>query len=341
MAAKAGPISPGRWVGQPSPGCETWPRTAIGTHHSQEKANASTTKVARAAPGSGVCTATGGPAAWAPAARWRGGGRCCPDRVCSASWDSGVASHHSPVLPAAPGIGAQDEPNAAHATDGRPPVRRPRGAVARGAVSGSAAPEEVVGDAARARDDSRWKRSSSSSGECQSLPPRPSSTGATATCRVSTRSASRNSRTVDTPPPRRTSLPSAASLAWRRASCGVGVDEVEGGVRQRDRGADVVGEHEHRRAEGRIVAPPALPVEVLPRPLLRAELAAAHDLGADVVGEVAGEVVVEPRVPPGSVRPASWAVAPAHDSELRPGRRGRRAARGSGPRRCRSRRRTA
>ncbi len=43
MAANAGPRSPGRWVGQPSPGRLTWPRTAIGTHHSHENAKVSTT----------------------------------------------------------------------------------------------------------------------------------------------------------------------------------------------------------------------------------------------------------------------------------------------------------
>ena len=40
---------------------------------------------------------------------------------------------------------------------------------------------------------------------------------------------------------------------------------------------------------------------------------ATHDLGTDVAGEVAGEVVVEPARPPGSVRLGQLALAPAHD----------------------------
>ena len=62
---------------------------------------------------------------------------------------------------------------------------------------GSAAPEEVVDTPLGLGTTSRWKRSSSSSGDSHSRSPRPSSTGGTtATCMVSTRSASRNSRTV-------------------------------------------------------------------------------------------------------------------------------------------------
>src|SRR5262249_19312414 len=56
----------------------------------------------------------------------------------------------------------------------------------------------------------------------------------------------------------------------------------------------VVGEHKHRRVEGRDVAPPTLPVEVVPGSPLGTELVAAHDLDADVPREVAREVVVEP-----------------------------------------------
>ena len=44
---------------------------------------------------------------------------------------------------------------------------------------------------------SRWNRSSSSSEESHSLPPRPSVTGATATCMVSTRSASVSYKQLD------------------------------------------------------------------------------------------------------------------------------------------------
>ena len=98
--------------------------------------------------------------------------------------------------------------------------------------------------------------------------PEPSSRGATATCMVSTRSASRNSRTVATPPPSRTSLPSAASLACSSTVGRRRVDEVERGVGQRERGPRVVGEHEHGGVERRVVAPPALPLVVLPRATL-------------------------------------------------------------------------
>ncbi len=114
------------------------------------------------------------------------------------------------------------------------------------------------------------------------------------------------------PPPSRTSLPCAASLACSRTVGRVAVDEVERGVGQRERRALVVGQDEHRRVERRLVAPPALPFVVAPRPALRAELVAAHDLGADVVGEVAGEVVVEAAAPAGvgAVGPARRGAGP-------------------------------
>src|SRR3712207_7458763 len=59
------------------------------------------------------------------------------------------------------------------------------------------------------------------------------------------------------------------------------------------RSSRVVGEHEDRRVEGRLVTPPSLPRVVGPGPSLRSKLVASHDLGADVVAEVAGEVVVQ------------------------------------------------
>ena len=63
---------------------------------------------------------------------------------------------------------------------------------------------------------------------------------------------------------------------------------------------------------GGVVAPPALPVEVLPRAALGPELVAAHDLGADVPGHVAGEVVVEPAgaAGVGAVGPARGGAGP-------------------------------
>ena len=44
-----------------------------------------------------------------------------------------------------------------------------------------------------------------------------------------------------------------------------GVEEVERRVAQREARAEVVGEHEDRGVERRLVTPPALPVVVLPR----------------------------------------------------------------------------
>ncbi len=59
--------------------------------------------------------------------------------------------------------------------------------------------------------------------------------------------------------------------------------EGEGRVRQGQRLARVMREHEDRLAERRIVAPPALPRVRAPLATgRRAELAATHDLGADV-----------------------------------------------------------
>src|SRR5487761_1979153 len=52
-------------------------------------------------------------------------------------------------------------------------------------------------------------------------------------------------------------------------------------------------EYEHRRVERCVVAPPSLPVEVLPRSALRTKLIAPHDLGTDVPGEVASAEVVK------------------------------------------------
>ena len=75
---------------------------------------------------------------------------------------------------------------------------------------------------------------------------------------------------------------------------GGAVDEVERGVGEGEGRARVVGEHEDGGVEGRLVAPPAPPLVVCPGPAMRAELVAAIDLRADVVVEVAGQVVVEP-----------------------------------------------
>ena len=79
----------------------------------------------------------------------------------------------------------------------------------------------------------------------------------------------------------------------------LGIGEVERGVGERERRTQVVRHHEHGRAERRLLPPPALPLVVLPRAALGPELVAPHDLGADVVGEVPREVVVEAAAPAG------------------------------------------
>ena len=61
-------------------------------------------------------------------------------------------------------------------------------------------------------------------------------------------------------------------------------DERVGRIRERQWLAIVVRDHEDRLVEGRVVAPPALPGVVAPGPSARRpELAASHDLGADVL----------------------------------------------------------
>src|ERR1700723_2087159 len=76
------------------------------------------------------------------------------------------------------------------------------------------------------------------------------------------------------------------------------VDEVEGGAALHlDRGPDVMGEHEDGGMERRLLAPPALPLLVGPRPALRAELVAPHDLRADARPPVAREGIVDAGAP--------------------------------------------
>jgi hypothetical protein len=59
-----------------------------------------------------------------------------------------------------------------------------------------------------------------------------------------------------------------------------------------DRGPGMVGKDEHGGVEGRVVAPPALPLLVAPRAAVGRELVASHDLGPDARAPVAGEGVV-------------------------------------------------
>lgn len=74
-------------------------------------------------------------------------------------------------------------------------------------------------------------------------------------------------------------------------------------------------EHEHRRMERRVVAPPPFPVEVFPRSALGSELITPHDFGADVTGEVASAVVVKtvrsPRI--GAIDPVRGGSRPGKE----------------------------
>ena len=126
------------------------------------------------------------------------------------------------------------------------------------------------------------------------------------------RSASRNCRSVATPPPIRTSSPLSGGLGLPQRLRGRRIQEVERGVGQREAGSGMVGEDEHWGMEGRCASPPARPVEVLPRAALGTELVTAHDLGTDVAREVASEVVVQSSGSAGlgSVRPARGGKRP-------------------------------
>src|SRR6201986_487593 len=55
----------------------------------------------------------------------------------------------------------------------------------------------------------------------------------------------------------------------------------------------MVGEDKDRGVERRVVSPPSGPLLVRPRAVVRAELAPAHDLGADARSPGAGESVVD------------------------------------------------
>jgi hypothetical protein len=75
----------------------------------------------------------------------------------------------------------------------------------------------------------------------------------------------------------------------------VGLDEMERGAAVHlEHRARVVGEHDDRGVEHGVVAPPALPLFVLPRTALGSELVAAHDLDADARHPLAGERLVDP-----------------------------------------------
>ena len=77
------------------------------------------------------------------------------------------------------------------------------------------------------------------------------------------------------------------------------VDEVEGGaVLELQGGPGMVRQHEDRVLEGRVVAPPALPVLVGPGAAKGAEHVAAHDGGAHALEGPGRVAVVQPRAAP-------------------------------------------
>ncbi len=111
------------------------------------------------------------------------------------------------------------------------------------------------------------KRCSSPSDPSQSRSPRPRRIGTTTMCMWSIRTASRNCRTVLTPPPIRTSRSPARARACLSAVTGVGVDEMEGSstfhFQYRPR---MVGQDNDWCVEDRVITPPSLPFLVLPGP---------------------------------------------------------------------------
>lgn len=114
--------------------------------------------------------------------------------------------------------------------------------------------------------------------------PSPSTTGTTLSCSSSTRPAARYCWMTFAPPPSETSLPAAASSGLRERRLDAGGDERERrSALLLERLTLVVCEHEDRRAERRIVPPPALPGVVSPGPRSAAEHVAAHHGRADVL----------------------------------------------------------
>src|SRR2546421_509990 len=80
-------------------------------------------------------------------------------------------------------------------------------------------------------------------------------------------------------------------------------DEMKDGPAfHRDRDARVVRQHEHRHVIRRVLAPPAAPLVVGPRPAYGAEHVSAHDIRTDAFPEALGKIVV------GTRRPARFAV---------------------------------
>src|SRR5262249_37332947 len=91
-------------------------------------------------------------------------------------------------------------------------------------------------------------------------------------------------------------------------------DEVVRGVRDLDRLPLPVGQHEAGRVEWRILAPPALPAVVGPRPRRRTELVAPHDLRAYRLTPGGGDRLVWTEVPLGhEVAPEPQFLEPVHE----------------------------
>src|SRR3989442_976937 len=81
-----------------------------------------------------------------------------------------------------------------------------------------------------------------------------------------------------------------------------GDDMKDGPAFHRDRFARVVRQHEHRHVIRRVLAPPAAPPVVGPRPAHGAEHVSAHDIRTDAFPEALGKIVV------GTRRPARFSV---------------------------------
>src|SRR5262249_55597958 len=77
-----------------------------------------------------------------------------------------------------------------------------------------------------------------------------------------------------------------------------GVDEVKRGTAVHLNGwPGMVGENKDRSVERRVVTPPSVPFIIRPGAVLRAELASAHNLGADPRCPCAGECIVDAGAP--------------------------------------------
>src|SRR5579859_1288235 len=90
-------------------------------------------------------------------------------------------------------------------------------------------------------------------------------------------------------------IPARGGLArLLKRSGGAGVEEFKRGTAVHLYGRPgMVGEDKDRGVERRVVSPPSVPLLVRPGPMVRAELAPPHDLGADALGPRAGEGVVD------------------------------------------------